>query len=59
MKKIRCTFGTETVDEAMKEVEMYKKFPHRNIIKVLVRSEFERTYDYEQPLPYERSYTFL
>lgn len=39
MKKIRCTFGTETVDEALKEVEMYKKFPHRNIIKVLVRSE--------------------
>lgn len=37
MKKIRCTFGTETVDEALKEVEMYKKFPHRNIIKVLVR----------------------
>ncbi|GAB5589045.1 Serine/threonine-protein kinase env7 [Umbelopsis nana] len=35
MKKIRCTFGTETVDEALKEVEMYKKFPHRNIIKVL------------------------
>jgi serine/threonine kinase 16 len=53
MKKIRCTFGTETVDEAMKEVEMYKKFPHRNIIKVLVRSEFERAYDYEQPLPYK------
>lgn len=37
MKKIRCTFGTETVDEALYEVEMYKKFPHRNIIKVLVR----------------------
>ncbi|KAI9290283.1 other/NAK protein kinase [Umbelopsis sp. AD052] len=35
MKKIRCTFGTETVDEALKEVEMYRKFPHRNIIKVL------------------------
>src|ERR1700752_536302 len=40
MKKIRCTFGTETVEEAMKEVEMYRKFPHRNIIKVLVRSAY-------------------
>ncbi|KAG2179073.1 hypothetical protein INT43_001923 [Umbelopsis isabellina] len=35
MKKIRCTFGTETVEEALKEVEMYRKFPHKNIIKVL------------------------
>jgi serine/threonine protein kinase len=46
MKKIRCTFGTETVDEALKEVEMYKKFPHRNIIKVLVRINEQKPSQY-------------
>ncbi|KAH8148236.1 uncharacterized protein LAJ45_07688 [Morchella importuna] len=33
LKKIRCPFGQESVQRAMKEVEAYKLFSHPNIIK--------------------------
>ncbi|CAG8442239.1 2196_t:CDS:2, partial [Diversispora eburnea] len=35
LKKIRCPLGTDSVRNAMKEVEMYKLFQHENIIKVI------------------------
>jgi len=39
LKKIRCSFGSDSVKNAMKEVEMYKQFSHENIIKVIVSFE--------------------
>ncbi|KAG0633330.1 kinase-like domain-containing protein [Tuber brumale] len=33
LKKIRCPFGQESVQRAMKEVEAYKLFNHENVIK--------------------------
>ncbi|KAH9819725.1 kinase-like domain-containing protein [Melampsora americana] len=35
LKKIRCTLGNESVREALKEVEAYKRFRHPNIIRCL------------------------
>uniref|UniRef100_A0A1D1YPK8 non-specific serine/threonine protein kinase n=1 Tax=Anthurium amnicola TaxID=1678845 RepID=A0A1D1YPK8_9ARAE len=35
LKKIRCQFGTDSVKDAMKEVDMYRLFSHENIIKVI------------------------
>ncbi|CAG8463581.1 1674_t:CDS:2 [Acaulospora morrowiae] len=35
LKKIRCPIGSDSVKNAMKEVEMYKLFQHENIIKVI------------------------
>lgn len=35
LKKIRCQFGTDSVKDAMKEVDMYRLFSHDNIIKVI------------------------
>ncbi|KAF9907520.1 hypothetical protein BX616_000391 [Lobosporangium transversale] len=35
LKKIRCPFGSEGVQEAMKEAEMYRTFQHENVIKVV------------------------
>lgn len=37
LKKIRCPFGSEGVQDAMKEAEMYRTFQHENVIKVMVR----------------------
>ena len=36
LKKIRCPFGSEGVQDAMKEAEMYRTFQHENVIKVVV-----------------------
>jgi serine/threonine protein kinase len=36
LKKIRCPFGSEGVQDAMKEAEMYRTFQHENVIKVMV-----------------------
>ncbi|KAF9332321.1 hypothetical protein BGZ91_011742 [Linnemannia elongata] len=35
LKKIRCPFGSEGVQDAMKEAEMYRTFQHENVIKVM------------------------
>ncbi|KAG2100467.1 protein kinase [Suillus discolor] len=35
LKKIRCPTGSEGVKEAMREVEAYRRFKHRNIIRIL------------------------
>ncbi|KAG0085557.1 hypothetical protein BGZ93_007842 [Podila epicladia] len=35
LKKIRCPFGSEGVQDAMKEAEMYRTFQHENVIKVV------------------------
>ncbi|KAG0240733.1 kinase-like domain-containing protein [Mortierella sp. GBAus27b] len=35
LKKIRCPFGSEGVQEAMKEAEMYRTFQHENLIKMV------------------------
>ncbi|KAF9955135.1 hypothetical protein BGZ65_003593, partial [Modicella reniformis] len=35
LKKIRCPFGSEGVQDAMKEAEMYRTFHHENLIKVV------------------------
>ncbi|PLW34436.1 hypothetical protein PCANC_05658 [Puccinia coronata f. sp. avenae] len=35
LKKIRCPLGSDSVNEAIKEVEAYKKFRHPNIIRCL------------------------
>jgi serine/threonine kinase 16 len=35
LKIIRCPFGSDSVKDAMKEVEMYRLFHHENIIKVI------------------------
>lgn len=35
LKKIRCPLGSESVSEAMKEVEAYKRFRHPNCIRCL------------------------
>ncbi|CAG8628055.1 5051_t:CDS:2, partial [Paraglomus occultum] len=35
LKIIRCPFGSDSVKDAMKEVEMYRLFQHENIIKVI------------------------
>jgi serine/threonine kinase 16 len=35
LKKIRCQFGTDSVKDAMNEVDMYRLFSHENIIKVI------------------------
>ncbi|CAH7666623.1 NAK protein kinase [Phakopsora pachyrhizi] len=35
LKKIRCPLGADSVREAMKEVEAYRKFRHPNIIRCL------------------------
>ncbi|KAG0303015.1 hypothetical protein BGZ98_007057 [Dissophora globulifera] len=35
LKKIRCPFGSEGVQDAMKEAEMYRTFQHENLIKVV------------------------
>ncbi|KAG0346728.1 hypothetical protein BG004_000976 [Podila humilis] len=35
LKKIRCPFGSECVQDAMKEAEMYRTFQHENVIKVV------------------------
>ena len=40
LKKIRCPFGSEGVQDAMKEAEMYRTFQHENVIKVMVRPFF-------------------
>jgi len=40
LKIIRCPFGSDSVKDAMKEVEMYRLFQHENIIKVIVRSPY-------------------
>lgn len=37
LKKIRCTLGTEEADLAQREVDIYRLFSHKNIIKLLVR----------------------
>jgi len=36
LKKIRCPFGSEGVQDAMKEAEMYRIFQHENVIKMVV-----------------------
>lgn len=36
LKKIRCTLGTEEADLAQREVDIYRLFSHKNIIKLLV-----------------------
>ncbi|KNE97649.1 NAK protein kinase [Puccinia striiformis f. sp. tritici PST-78] len=35
LKKIRCPLGSDSVNEAIKEVEAYKRFRHPNIIRCL------------------------
>ncbi|KAI8374433.1 kinase-like domain-containing protein [Radiomyces spectabilis] len=35
LKKIRCTLGTEEADLAQREVDMYRLFEHKNIIRML------------------------
>lgn len=35
LKKIRCTLGSDSVKEALKEVEAYRRFRHANIIRCL------------------------
>ncbi|KAG6374367.1 other/NAK protein kinase [Boletus reticuloceps] len=35
LKKIRCPTGSESVKEAMREVEAYRRFKHPNIIRIL------------------------
>ncbi|GJJ69107.1 serine/threonine kinase 16 [Entomortierella parvispora] len=35
LKKIRCPFGSEGVQDAMKEAEMYRIFQHENVIKMV------------------------
>ncbi|KAI1299935.1 hypothetical protein EDD11_006355 [Mortierella claussenii] len=35
LKKIRCPFGSEGVQDAMKEAEMYRTFQHENVIRVV------------------------
>ncbi|KAJ8591753.1 other/NAK protein kinase [Rhizopogon salebrosus TDB-379] len=35
LKKIRCPTGSEGVKEAMREVDAYRRFKHRNIIRIL------------------------
>ncbi|KAF9346764.1 hypothetical protein BGX34_003634 [Mortierella sp. NVP85] len=35
LKKIRCPFGSEGVQNAMKEAEMYRTFQHENLIKMV------------------------
>ncbi|EIN09886.1 Pkinase-domain-containing protein [Punctularia strigosozonata HHB-11173 SS5] len=35
LKKIRCPTGSDGVKEAMQEVEAYRRFKHKNIIRIL------------------------
>ncbi|KAH8824288.1 Pkinase-domain-containing protein [Flagelloscypha sp. PMI_526] len=35
LKKIGCPLGTESVNEAMREVEAYRRFRHKNIIRIM------------------------
>jgi serine/threonine protein kinase len=46
LKKIRCPFGSEGVQDAMKEAEMYRTFQHENVIKMVVCEEGESAYPF-------------
>ncbi|KAG0232569.1 hypothetical protein BGW42_008083 [Actinomortierella wolfii] len=35
LKKIRCPFGSEGVQDAMKEAEMYRTFQHENLVRMI------------------------
>ncbi|KAF9979093.1 hypothetical protein BGZ73_006330 [Actinomortierella ambigua] len=35
LKKIRCPFGSEGVQDAMKESEMYRTFQHENLVRMV------------------------
>ncbi|KAF9157850.1 hypothetical protein DFQ26_008248, partial [Actinomortierella ambigua] len=35
LKKIRCPFGSEGVQDAMKEAEMYRTFQHENLVRMV------------------------
>jgi serine/threonine kinase 16 len=37
LKKIRCTLGTEEAELAQQEVDAYRLFSHKNIIKLVVK----------------------
>lgn len=43
LKKIRCPLGSESVREAMKEVEAYKRFRHPNCIRCLDSAVLQET----------------